>query len=48
MQARGLSAIDVQNAFANQNQIVPAGNIKIGSFQYDSRTSTTPPTPSRR
>ena len=34
MQARGLSAIDVQNAFANQNQIVPAGNIKIGSYQY--------------
>ena len=34
MQARGLSATDVQNAFANQNQIMPAGNIKIGSFQY--------------
>jgi CzcA family heavy metal efflux pump len=34
MQARGLSAADVQNAFANQNQITPAGNIKIGSFQY--------------
>ncbi|HEY1877593.1 MAG TPA: efflux RND transporter permease subunit [Rhizomicrobium sp.] len=34
MQARGLSATDVQNAFASQNQIVPAGNIKIGSFQY--------------
>ena len=34
MQARGLSATDVQNAFANQNQIAPAGNIKIGSFQY--------------
>ena len=34
MQARGLSATDVQNAFANQNQIIPAGNIKIGSFQY--------------
>jgi CzcA family heavy metal efflux pump len=34
MQARGLSATDVQNAFAAQNQIVPAGNIKIGSFQY--------------
>ena len=31
MQARGLSAIDVQNAFVNQNQIVPTGNIKIGS-----------------
>ena len=34
MQARGLSAADVQNAFANQNQITPAGNIKIGSYQY--------------
>ncbi|MCX7282357.1 MAG: efflux RND transporter permease subunit, partial [Alphaproteobacteria bacterium] len=34
MQARGLSASDVQTAFANQNQITPAGNIKIGSFQY--------------
>ena len=34
MQARGLSASDVQNAFASQNQITPAGNIKIGSFQY--------------
>src|SRR5215469_5004960 len=34
MQARGLSASDVQNAFVNQNQIVPAGNIKIGSYQY--------------
>jgi len=35
MQARGLSASDVQNAFANQNQIVPAGQAKIGSFQYN-------------
>jgi len=34
MQARGLSAVDVQNAFASQNQIVPAGNVKIGSYQY--------------
>jgi len=34
MQARGLSASDVQNAFVAQNQIVPTGNIKIGSFQY--------------
>jgi multidrug efflux pump subunit AcrB len=34
MQARGLSATDVQNAFVNQNQITPIGNIKIGSFQY--------------
>ncbi len=34
MQARGLSPSDVQNAFANQNQLTPAGTIKIGSFQY--------------
>src|SRR3954470_15532458 len=34
MQARGLSAIDVQNAFVNQNQITAAGNIKIGAVQY--------------
>ncbi|MCP5412308.1 MAG: efflux RND transporter permease subunit [Alphaproteobacteria bacterium] len=34
MQARGLSAPDVQAAFTSQTQIVPAGNIKIGSFQY--------------
>jgi CzcA family heavy metal efflux pump len=34
MQARGLSASDVQNAFSSQNQITPAGNIKIGSYQY--------------
>jgi CzcA family heavy metal efflux pump len=34
MQARGLSAVDVQNAFVAQNQIAPAGNVKIGNFQY--------------
>jgi CzcA family heavy metal efflux pump len=34
MQARGLSASDVQNAFVNQNQITAAGNIKIGAVQY--------------
>ena len=34
MQAQGLSAIDVQNALAGQNQIVPGGAIKMGSFQY--------------
>ena len=37
MQAVGLSAIDVQNALANQNQIVPGGDIKIGSYQYTLR-----------
>ncbi|HEX3754966.1 MAG TPA: efflux RND transporter permease subunit [Rhizomicrobium sp.] len=34
MQARGLSASDVQNAIANQNMIAAPGNIKIGSYQY--------------
>src|SRR3954464_14596511 len=34
MQARGLSASDVQTAFVNQNQITSAGNIKIGAVQY--------------
>ena len=34
MQSLGLSATDVQNALASQNQIVPGGDIKIGSFQY--------------
>ena len=34
MQARGLSASDVQNAIANQNLIGAPGNIKIGSYLY--------------
>ena len=34
MQARGLSAADVQNAIANQNLIGAPGNIKIGSYIY--------------
>jgi CzcA family heavy metal efflux pump len=34
MQANGLSAADVQAAFAEQNQITPTGSIKIGSYQY--------------
>jgi CzcA family heavy metal efflux pump len=34
MQAHGLSATDVQAALASQNQIVPAGFAKIGSYQY--------------
>lgn len=44
IQARGLSASDVQNAFATQNQIVPAGNIKIGSLQYVVRLNDAPNT----
>ncbi len=34
LQAKGLSAQDVENAIAAQNQILPAGTVKIGSLQY--------------
>src|SRR3569833_1111394 len=34
MQTYGLSATDVQNALAAQNQITPVGTAKIGSFVY--------------
>ncbi len=34
MQAKGLSAADIQTAIGNQTQIIPAGDVKIGSFQY--------------
>jgi CzcA family heavy metal efflux pump len=44
IQARGLSASDVQNAFANQNQIIPAGNIKIGTLQYLVKLNDAPDT----
>ncbi len=34
MQAHHISATDVQTAIGNQTQIIPAGNVKIGSYQY--------------
>ncbi len=34
MQAHHISATDVQTAIGSQTQIIPAGNIKIGSYQY--------------
>ena len=34
LQSKGLSAQDVSNAIAAQNQILPVGTIKIGTFQY--------------
>jgi multidrug efflux pump subunit AcrB len=37
LQAKGLSAQDVSNALAAQNQILPAGTVKIGTFQYNVR-----------
>ncbi len=35
LQSKGLSAQDVSNALAAQNQILPAGSVKIGTFQYN-------------
>ncbi len=34
LQARGLTAVDVANALAAQNVIIPVGTQKIGSFEY--------------
>jgi multidrug efflux pump subunit AcrB len=35
LQSKGLSATDVTNAIAAQNQILPVGFVKIGSYQYN-------------
>jgi CzcA family heavy metal efflux pump len=35
LQAKGVSATDVTNALAAQNQILPVGFVKIGSYQYN-------------
>jgi CzcA family heavy metal efflux pump len=37
MQSKGVSANDINNALAAQNQILPSGFVKIGSFQYNVR-----------
>src|ERR1700761_1715477 len=34
LQSKGLSAQDVENAIAAQNQILPAGTVKFGATQY--------------
>jgi CzcA family heavy metal efflux pump len=44
LQAKGLSAQDVANAIANQNQILPAGTVKIGSLQYTVNLNDSPET----
>ena len=44
MQTYGLSATDVQNALAAQNQITPVGATKIGSFQYTIQLNNAAPT----
>jgi CzcA family heavy metal efflux pump len=37
LQSKGISANDVTNALAAQNQILPTGFVKIGSYQYNVR-----------
>jgi multidrug efflux pump subunit AcrB len=42
LQSRGLSAQDVSNAVAAQSQQTPAGQAKIGAFQYTVHLNDTP------
>ena len=44
LQAKGLSATDVGDAIANQNQILPAGTVKIGGYQYNVNLNDAAPT----
>jgi multidrug efflux pump subunit AcrB len=42
MQARGLTGLDVANALAAQNILVPAGTEKIGQFEYTINLNNAP------
>jgi multidrug efflux pump subunit AcrB len=42
LQAHGLSAQDLGNALAAQNQIIPAGTIKVGDFEYNVKLNNSP------
>ena len=42
LQAKGLSATDVTNAIAAQDQIIPAGTAKIGGFEYNVKLNDSP------
>ncbi|MEI9887645.1 MAG: efflux RND transporter permease subunit [Rhizomicrobium sp.] len=44
LQAKGLSAQDVENAIAAQNQILPAGTVKFGATQYTVKLNDAPAT----
>jgi multidrug efflux pump subunit AcrB len=44
LQSKGLSAEDVTNALAAQNQIIPAGTAKIGGFEYNIKLNNSPTT----
>jgi multidrug efflux pump subunit AcrB len=42
LQADGLSAQDLENTLAAQNQIIPAGTIKVGDFEYNVKLNNSP------
>ena len=44
LQAKGLSPTDVVNAFSAQNIILPAGTAKLGNFEYQVETNSSPST----
>ncbi|HTT83080.1 MAG TPA: efflux RND transporter permease subunit, partial [Rhizomicrobium sp.] len=44
LQANQLSAEDIENAVAAQNQIIPVGTAKIGQFEYNVRLNNSPVT----
>ncbi len=44
LQAKGLSPIEVVNAVASQNLILPSGTAKIGQFEYDVDMNASPKT----
>jgi CzcA family heavy metal efflux pump len=44
LQAKGLSPTDVVNAFSVQNIILPAGTAKIGAYEYQIETNSSPET----
>ena len=42
LQSKGLSPVDVVNAIAAQNLIVPSGTMKVGRFEYAIETNSAP------
>ena len=42
LESKGLSAEDVANAIAAQNQIIPAGTTKIGQYEYNVELNNSP------
>jgi multidrug efflux pump subunit AcrB len=42
LESKGLSAEDVANALANQNQIIPAGTAKIDRYEYNVKLNNSP------